>query len=93
MPGGVAGRGRIAAALTILVGGAGASVQPLAVNGPNGPTALVDLTQGEAARAAAWQPGAPGLEWTEVELRGHGEARQIRVVVARLDPARFRLSL
>jgi hypothetical protein len=33
------------------------------------------------------------LEWTEVDLRGPGEARQVKVVVARLEVARFRLEL
>jgi hypothetical protein len=45
------------------------------------------------ARTAAWRPGAAGLEWTELELRGRGEARRIKVVAVRLEPARFRLSL
>jgi len=89
----VAGRGRVAAVLTILVGGTAPLVPPLAVVTPHGPSALVDLPRGEAARNAAWRPGPPGLDWTEIELQGRGEARKTRVVVARLDPTKFRLSL
>ena len=48
---------------------------------------------GEAARGALWREAQPGLEWTELDLSGRGEARRIRVIAARLDPARFRLSL
>jgi hypothetical protein len=51
------------------------------------------MSRGELARTAAWRQGASGLEWTEVELHGRGEARRIKVVAARLEPARFRLSL
>lgn len=89
----VAGRGRVAAVLTILVGGTAPLVPPLAVVTPHGPSALVDLPRGEAARNAAWRPGPPGLDWAEIELQGRGEARKTRVVVARLDPTKFRLSL
>ncbi|HSE47086.1 MAG TPA: hypothetical protein VLA89_17340, partial [Gemmatimonadales bacterium] len=89
----VAGRGRVAAVLTILVGGTAPLVPPLAVVTPHGPSALVDLPRGEAARNAAWRPGPPGLDWTEIELQGRGEARKTRVVVARLDPTKFRLAL
>ena len=74
----VAGRARFAALLTVLAGGTGYPAPPLAVVGPNGST----------AKAAQ-----PGLEWTELNLSGRGEARRIRVIAARLDPARFRLSL
>lgn len=51
------------------------------------------MAPGEAVGADEWRTARAGLEWTELELRGQGEARRIRVVVARLDPARFRLSL
>jgi uncharacterized protein YigE (DUF2233 family) len=43
--------------------------------------------------AVAWRPGAGGLEWGEVEISGAGEARTLRLVVARLDPARLTLAL
>lgn len=45
------------------------------------------------ASALRWRAGPPGLEWGELELRGAGEATWLRLVVARLDPARFTLSL
>lgn len=40
-----------------------------------------------------WHPVAPGVEWSEARLAGSGEARRIRLIVARLDPrlVRFRL--
>lgn len=93
MPLGLAGRARVAAVLTLLAGGTEPSTPPLAVVTRDGITALTAIPQGGVAREAAWRPGAPGLEWTEVELRGTGEARRIRVVSVRLEPARFRLSL
>jgi len=43
--------------------------------------------------AVTWRPGAGGLEWGEVEISGAGEARALRLVVARLDPARLALAL
>jgi len=89
----VAGRGRIAAVLTVLLAGSGASAPPLALVTPTVTSALLDLPKGEAARTTTWRAGPPGLEWTELELRGGGEARRIRVVAVRLEPARFRLSL
>ena len=45
------------------------------------------------ASALEWRAGPPGLEWGEIGISGAGEASWIRVVVARLDPARFDLSL
>jgi hypothetical protein len=90
---GVGGRAQVAAVLTLLAGGSKPSARPLAVVTPEGITALAALPRGEVARLAEWRPGPPGLEWAEVELRGTGEARRIRVVTVRLDPARFRLSL
>ena len=45
------------------------------------------------ADAVSWRPGAGGLEWGEVDISGAGEARALRVVVARLAPARFTLAL
>jgi uncharacterized protein YigE (DUF2233 family) len=43
--------------------------------------------------ALHWQASAPGVEWTDLRLRGSGEAWRIRLIVARLDPrlVRFRL--
>jgi hypothetical protein len=91
--GGVAGRAWAAAVLTILAGGPQPSGPSLAVVTTEGTSPLIDLPRGEMARTAAWRPGASGLEWTELELRGTGEARRIRVVAVRLEPARFQLSL
>jgi len=89
----VAGRARFAALLTVLAGGTGYPAPPLAVVGPNGSTALAEISSGDAAGDATWKAAQPGLEWTELNLSGRGEARRIRVIAARLDPARFRLSL
>ena len=89
----VAARARFAALLTVLAGGTGSSAQPLAVAGPNGSTALAEISRGGAARDATWKEAHPGLEWTELNLSGRGEARRIRVIAARLDPTHFRLSL
>ena len=45
------------------------------------------------AGAVAWTSAAPGVEWGTFRLSGGGEAWRLRVVVARIDPARVRLSL
>jgi len=90
---GVGGRAQVAALLTLLAGGSESAVPPLALVTPEGISAVGDLPRGDMARTATWRPGASGLDWTEVELRGSGEARRIRVITVRLDPARFRLSL
>ena len=45
------------------------------------------------AGRVAWRHAADGVEWGELLLRGPGEAWRTRLVVARLDPARLRLSL
>jgi hypothetical protein len=89
----VAGRARFAALLTVLAGGTSSPAPPLAVVGPNGSTALAEISSGAAASTAAWKAAQPGLEWTELNLSGRGEARRIQVIAARLDPARFRLSI
>ena len=44
------------------------------------------------AGAVAWRRLAPGVEWGELTLSGSGEAWRVRVVVARLDPGRVRLT-
>ena len=41
----------------------------------------------------AWRPGADGVEWGELLLRGASEAWRTRVVVVRMDPRRIALSL
>jgi hypothetical protein len=45
------------------------------------------------ATAAAWKRGAGGVSWTELALRGSGEAWRTRLIVARVDPSRVRLML
>jgi hypothetical protein len=45
------------------------------------------------ARAVAWRPAQPGVEWGELRLAGRGEAWRLRVVLVRVDPARVRLEL
>ena len=45
------------------------------------------------ASRVAWRPGAAGMEWGELQLKGASEARRTRVVVIRLDPRRVDLSL
>jgi hypothetical protein len=40
-----------------------------------------------------WRPGAEGIEWGELRLRGASEAWRTRLVVVRLDPRRVDLSL
>lgn len=43
--------------------------------------------------AMAWRPIRDGVEWGELRLSGDGEAWRLRLIVARLDPRRVRLSL
>ena len=45
------------------------------------------------ADRVAWRPGADGVEWGELQLRGASEAWRTRVVVVRMDPRRIALSL
>jgi len=45
------------------------------------------------ATHVSWRPGAPGVEWGELRLRGSTEAWRTRVVVIRLDPRRVQLSV
>ena len=42
--------------------------------------------------AVVWRPVAPGVERGELTLSGSGEAWRVRVVLARLDPRRLRLT-
>jgi hypothetical protein len=48
---------------------------------------------GVLARAARWNVGRAGVEWTTLPLAGTGEAHAITLVVARLDPRRVQLVL
>ncbi|HJR67218.1 MAG TPA: phosphodiester glycosidase family protein [Gemmatimonadaceae bacterium] len=43
--------------------------------------------------AVQWHVAAPGVEWGTFRLSGSGEAWRLRVIVARLDPSRVRLTL
>lgn len=43
--------------------------------------------------AVQWRPGQPGVEWAELPIAGRGEARAIKLVIARIDPAATRLEL
>ncbi|HEX9165302.1 MAG TPA: phosphodiester glycosidase family protein [Gemmatimonadales bacterium] len=43
----------------------------------------------EVSEAVTWRPAADGLEWGELTLSGAGSAWRIRVILARLDPARL----
>ena len=52
-----------------------------------------DLADPSLARALSWQALAPGLEWASVRLSCAGPVWRARLVVARLDPRRMRLSL
>ena len=45
------------------------------------------------AGAVRWTSAAPGVEWGTFRLSGSGEAWRLRVIVARLDPSRVRLTL
>lgn len=49
--------------------------------------------EGPLAARVAWRPGAPGLEWGELRLRGASEAWRTRLVVVRVDPRLVDLSL
>lgn len=51
--------------------------------------------KGEASLAGrvAWRPGAAGVEWGELQLRGASEARRTRVVLVRIDPRQVDFSL
>jgi len=44
-------------------------------------------------RALEWAPLGPGLDLAELTIAGSGEAWRLRVVAARLDPARLRFEL
>src|SRR3954469_5017416 len=45
------------------------------------------------AHQISWRPGAPGVDWGELRLRGSSEAWRTRLVVIRLDPQQIHLSL
>ncbi|HWA57732.1 MAG TPA: phosphodiester glycosidase family protein [Gemmatimonadales bacterium] len=86
-------RHSLAAGLTLLLGGSAAPTAPATFETSHGPVRLAEAGPGELARGSVWRAGKGGLEWTELAMHGRGEIRRTRVVVARLDPARFTLSL
>jgi hypothetical protein len=43
--------------------------------------------------AVEWTPAANGVDWGTFRLSGSGEAWRLRVIVARMDPARVRFAL
>lgn len=43
--------------------------------------------------ALTWRRVSDGVEWSELQLAGDGVALRVRVIVARLDPARVRFQL
>ena len=45
------------------------------------------------AGRVAWRPGATGVEWGELQLRGASEARRTRLVLVRIDPLQVDFSL
>lgn len=45
------------------------------------------------AGAVHWRRAAPGVEWGELRLAGSGEAWRLRIVLARVDPARVGFAL
>jgi hypothetical protein len=45
------------------------------------------------ATAVSWRGGQPGIEWAELPIAGRGEARFVKLVLARIDPRVTRLSL
>ena len=74
----------LAAGILIAAGGAG----------PRAPGEVWSLDRlPPLDRAIAWRPGAGGIEWSELQLEGEGEAWRTRVIVARFDPRRVALSL
>lgn len=52
------------------------------------PAAMATVTQ-----AVRWRTLQRGLEWGQLDLAGDGVASKVAVILARLDPARFRLDL
>ena len=56
-------------------------------------TAPVTWQWAPLAEQIAWRPGAKGVTWGELELRGSGEAWRTRLIVARVDPSRVRFTL
>lgn len=43
--------------------------------------------------AVAWRPATPGIDWTELSLRGDGTAWRLRLILARIDPAQVTVRL
>lgn len=83
----------MAATLAAIV--AAAIVGAASSGDPRGAPAVWSVSDlpAQPARSIAWRPGADGIEWAELQLRGEGEAWRTRVIVARVDPRRVALSL
>ena len=45
------------------------------------------------AAVVTWRAGASGVVWSDLQLKGSGEAWRTRLIVARVDPVRVRLAL
>jgi uncharacterized protein YigE (DUF2233 family) len=81
----------VAAVAAALAGAVGAGTAARPVSGPRA-WPLDDLPA-RLDRLVAWQPGASGVEWGELQVGGTGEAWRTRVAVARVDPKRVALAL
>jgi len=81
--------GVVAALVGAGIFGAAAGTPPRAPGG----VWSVDRLPAALHRVIAWRAGAGGIEWSELQLKGAGEAWRTRVIVARLDPRRLALSL
>jgi hypothetical protein len=86
---------------TLLLLAAIGGFDSLAVKGPGGwqewwradrAPARWDAPLPTVAGAVAWRPLSDGVEWGELSLSGSGEAWRVRVVLARIDPDRVRLT-
>lgn len=51
------------------------------------------IAPGAVADAVSWRSAQRGVEWEELPLHGAGEARALRLIVARIDTRQVQLSL
>lgn len=87
------GKDRVAVIVALLIRGSTGPAMPVTLDTEAGPVNLIEAPAGAVAKGVTWRAGAGGLEWTDLKLHGRGEARRTRIVSARLDPARFQISL
>ena len=97
------GAALVFAAIALSVGPSGAQKAPLAVPAGDGwrglwrPGAVMPArwaAPDSALRAALrWRAGQPGVRWTEIPLRGDGEAWRTRAIVVEIDPKRADFAL